>query len=98
MLNKIFEEHEKLDFDGYVDLVYCYVLQATHRFPYVHEIVTYKQEVRLISLSSIHSYWRKLDLIPAKEEEPMKFNYKVEMKMTKRQFNDMDYSSKMKLL
>ncbi|KAH9750386.1 protein FAR1-RELATED SEQUENCE [Citrus sinensis] len=96
-LDMILSESKRANLIG-IDISACgCVVRHTHGLPCAHEIGEYKREGRPIPLDSVHSHWRKLDLVCTSYEKSAELSCTPKMEMIIKSFEDSDGFGKMQI-
>ncbi|XP_028122576.1 uncharacterized protein LOC114319718 [Camellia sinensis] len=82
-----------------IDITACgCVVRHTHGFPCAHEIANYMRENRPIPLSSVCSYWTKLDMLSTPHTVSEEWTCTPELELFAKQFEEVDPDMKRFLL
>ncbi|KAL7221792.1 hypothetical protein ACSBR1_023688 [Camellia fascicularis] len=82
-----------------IDITACgCVVRRTHGLPCAHETANYMKENRPIPLTSVYSYWIKLDMLSTPHTVSEEWTYTPELELFAKQFEEVDPDVKRFLL
>ncbi|XP_028078008.1 uncharacterized protein LOC114279918 [Camellia sinensis] len=82
-----------------IDITACgCVVRRTHGLPCAHEIANYMRENRPITLTSIYSYWTKLDILSTPHIVSEEWTCSLELELFAKRFEEVDPDVKRFLL